>query len=145
MSTSAGVGTILSRGQTVPPPAAGSDTFVAVGKVKVIGGPSVKKEQIEQTSLDSVGGFKEYLSGLKDPGQLTFTLNMDPANSQHTAIRADAQLSSALSQRNWRIVWPNSEQADFVGEVLEYTRTTNPNEILPVDITVQISGVVTFT
>lgn len=145
MSTSTGVGTILSRGQTVPPPAPGSDTFIAVGKVRQVSGPQIKKEKVEQTSLDSTGGFKEYLSGLRDPGELTFDISMDPGNSQHVGLRSDAQNSTALSQRNWRITWPNGETADLVGEVYGYDRDTQPNEVLKASITVQISGVVTFS
>lgn len=145
MAIASGAGTILYRGQTVPPPAVGSDSFVAVGRVRNIGGPQIQKEQVEATSLDSTGGFKEYVSGLKEPGQLTLTLLFDPANGQHIGVRADVQASTALSQRNWRIVWPNGEQADFVGEVLGFNRDTQSNEVLTAEVTVQISGLITFT
>lgn len=146
MTISAGVGTILSRGAgTNPVPSPGTDTFNAVGRVKNIGGPSITKEFFEVSALDSAGGFKEFLSGLRDPGELTFTIQMDPASTEHQGIVADAAASSTLSQRNWRIVWPNSAQADMVGEVSSVVNSTEPNAEITFDVTVRLSGVVTFT
>lgn len=145
LATATGVGTILYRGQTVPPPPPDQDNFIPVGKVRNIGGPQIQKEQVEETSLESVGGFKEYQSGLREPGQLAFTINFDPSNSQHIGIRADAQASSAASKRNWRIRWANGEQADLVGEVMGYNRDAQPNEILSAEITLQISSLIQFT
>lgn len=145
MAIATGVGTILSRGQTTPPNASpAADSYVAVGRVKSITGPQVQKEQVEVTTLDSTGGFKEFLSGIKDPGQATFDIVFDPANNQHLGIRADSLALSAAAMRNWKIVWTNGETVYFQGEVLGYNRSTEPNTPLTASITVQISGLPTY-
>lgn len=148
MAIFTGIGTVLSRGAgTNPVPVPGSDTFNAVGQVLEISGPNVSKERVEVTSLDSVSGFKDYLSGSKDAGELQITLAWDPANAQHQGIIADAKASTAASQRNWRIVWADSGsyQVDFKGEVISAERSTRPNEAVTLSVTIAISGDVTET
>ena len=53
----------------------GSPAWEALGGVKDISGPDFTKEDIETTALDTVGGFKTYISGLKDGGSLTLEMN----------------------------------------------------------------------
>lgn len=147
MTISTGVGTVLSRGAgTNPVPAPAGDTFNAVGRITNISGPTITKEFVESSALDSAGGFKEFLSGLRDPGEFTFTLQLNPALTEHQGVLADAAAGTAASQRNWRIVWPNGGQADMVGEVSSAGNfTTEPNGVITMEVTVRVSGQITFT
>lgn len=45
-------------------------TMGLVTNVKSIGGPEPKAEKVEITSLDSPGGYKEFMAGDIDPGEL---------------------------------------------------------------------------
>ena len=146
-----GVGTILRRGQgTDPIPAPGSDVFDAVGRVRNISGPSIAKEEVEDSTLDAAGGFKEFLSGLRDPGNIEFALSFTPGTAasptnKHQEMLADINLSTAASRRNWQIEWPDGTIADFQGEVFSVGPNTEPNSPVDISVTVRVNGAVTFT
>jgi len=146
-----GVGTILRRGQgTNPVPAVGADTFDVVGRVRNIGGPNIQKSQVEDNTLDSVGGFTESLSGLKDPGQFSFTLSFTPGTAsspanKHQETIGDILLSTANSRRNWQIEWPDGTIADAQGEVFGVEFNTEPDSPVDATITVQVNLGWTFT
>lgn len=146
-----GVGTILRRGQgTNPVPSVGSDTFDVVGRVRNIGGPNIQKEEVEDTTLDASGGFKEKLSGLKDGGNIEFALSFTPGTSatplnQHQAVIGDINLSTADSRRNWQMEWPDGTIADFQGEVFSIGFNTEPNSPVDVSVSVTVNGAVTIT
>jgi predicted secreted protein len=146
-----GIGTILRRGQgTNPIPAPGADTFDVVGRVRNINLGLSEKEEVEDTTLDSAGGFKEFLSGAKDPGNVEMALSFEPgtalspANAQQDLI-SDSAASTAASRRNWQVEWPDGTIADFVGEVFTAQINTEPNSPVEMSVTIRKSGEVTLT
>jgi len=146
-----GVGTILRRGQgTDPIPSAGSDTFDVVGRVRSINLGIAQKEEVDDSTLDSAGGFKEFLSGLKDPGNVELALSFEPgtasspANMQQSLI-ADANANTANSKRNWQVEWPDGTIADFQGEIFQADINTEPNSPVELTINIRKSGAVTIT
>lgn len=66
----AGVGTQLKRGN-----GASAEVFTALAEINSISGPSNDTQEIEVTSLDSTDGWREYILGFKDGGELTFEMN----------------------------------------------------------------------
>ena len=146
-----GIGTILRRGQgTNPVPAVGSDTFDVVGRVRNISLGHSQKEEVEDTTLDSAGGFKEFLSGSKDPGNLEFAVSFEPGTTaspanMHQSLLSDANATTANSLRNWQIEWPDGTIADFQGEVFSTQINTEPNAPVDITVTVRKSGQVTIT
>lgn len=146
-----GVGTILRRGQgTNPIPSPGTDTFDVVGRVRSISGPNIEKAEVEDNTLDSAGGFSEYLSGLKDPGSLEFVLSFTPGTTaapenMHQQILADSTASTADSRRNWQVQWPDGTICDFQAEVFSASLNTEPNAPVDVNATLRLNGQPTFT
>lgn len=143
-----GVGTVLRRGQgTGPIPEPGEDSFDPVGRVRNISGPQISKEEVPDDTLDAVGGYKQFLSGLRDPGQLEFALSFEPetAAAMHQEIIGDANAGTASARRNWQIEWPDGTIADFQGEVFSVSLNTEPNSPVDMSVTVRINGPVTFT
>ncbi|MFB7354858.1 phage tail tube protein [Streptomyces gardneri] len=67
----------------------GSGSFVLVANVTDISGPSRSREAIEVTAHDSPNGYREFIKGLKDGGEVEITLNYDPGHATHTALDAD--------------------------------------------------------
>ena len=63
-------------------PAAVTATVV-MGGLTDIPPPSFTRESIDVTAHDSTDGYREFLGGLKDPGELTMTLNWTPGNATH--------------------------------------------------------------
>lgn len=81
---------------------AGSPTFTAIANVTNIGGPELERETHDVTAHDSPDGWREFIGGLKDGGEVTLELNYDP--SDHDVLVADFEDDNP---RNYRLTWPN--------------------------------------
>ncbi|MEU4386573.1 phage tail tube protein [Promicromonospora sp. NPDC023805] len=119
----------------------GGGVYVAIANVSDLSGPSRSRDAIEVTAHDSPNQYREFVKGLKDGGEVTLTLNYDPANNTHKALDADFE-EDAL--RGYQIVV-------LPGESDEHTWTingliTNLSDAFPIDdrmereVTLKISG-----
>ena len=90
-----GVGTILERGDGASP-----EVFTAIAKIVSISGPEESKDELDDTTLDSAGGYKEFVSGLKDGGSMTLALNYNPADTGQAALQTDY---AAGTKQNYRL------------------------------------------
>lgn len=121
-------------------------TFETIANVSDLGGPSREREAIEVTAHDSPNQYREFVKGLKDGGEVSLTLNYDPAVLTHQHLDADFEEDNP---RFYRIVI-------FPGEANEYTWEfsgiiTKLEDAFPVDdrmersVTVKITGKPTLT
>ncbi|PJN31304.1 hypothetical protein CG717_16180 [Streptomyces sp. CB02613] len=67
----------------------GSGSFAVVANVSDLSGPSRARDAIEVTTHDSPNGYREFIKGLKDGGEVEATINFDPGNTTHQALDAD--------------------------------------------------------
>lgn len=65
---------------------AGAAAYAAIGQVKDISGPSITRGTVDVSDHDSSDGFREFMGGLVDGGEVTFTIGYDNANTQHAAL-----------------------------------------------------------
>lgn len=128
-------GTQLKRDST------GSGSYVAVANVSDLSGPSRQRDAIEVTAHDSPDQYREFVKGLKDGGEVTATINYDPAQNTHQALDDDFEEKDL---RSYQIVI-------LPGEADEHTWTFNAlitdlGDSFPVDdraereVTFKISG-----
>jgi hypothetical protein len=82
-----------------------TEVFTTIAEVNDISGPSIETETIETTSHDNVDGYKTYIAGLSDGGEVTFSINYDLTLPTHGAVTGNITLA-ALNRtiRNFRIV-----------------------------------------
>lgn len=73
-----------SFGSTLSWDNSGGSSYTAIGQVKDIGGPSISRGTIDVSDHDSADGYREFLGGLADGGELTFTIGFDNTNAEHT-------------------------------------------------------------
>ena len=59
-------------------PAYTSNDTVVIGSLTSVGEISPDSEELDATCLDSSGGYREFLQGFKDSGELTLTGYLDP-------------------------------------------------------------------
>jgi len=97
------VGASFKRGD-----GASSEVFTAIAEVNSIGGPDMSRDIIDVTSLDSTGGYKEFLAGHRDPGEITLEMNFTYAgyNAMLTDFEADTPV-------NYQIVLPDTPVTTF--------------------------------
>lgn len=138
-SAVAGVGSEFQVGDGSSP-----QVYTKVAEVLSIGGPDVSAEEIDVTSLDSTGGYKEFITGLKEGGSVALEVNWIKSNTQQTTLR-DALDSGA--ELNCRIVFSDSPQtvATFACKVTGFSMSAEPDSQLKASITIKISGAVTWS
>lgn len=99
-------GEILFYGATVERSDDNGTTWEAVPGVKTFGIPEESIEYVETTSLDSTGGYREYIAGLKDIGESSMVQNYTRA--------AMAQLEADRGiKMKYRVTFSNDDVLTF--------------------------------
>lgn len=113
-----------------------------VAKVFNLSGPTMSRDMVETTTYDSVDGYREKMGGLRDGGQVTFTLNF--RRSTYLLFKADFE---ADQPKQYGIVLPDADLTTmtFNGLVTELPMTVPLGDRITVDITIEISGKVEET
>lgn len=127
-----GIGTTFSRED----PAA-SDTYIKLAKVYGISGPSMSRNTIETTTYDADSGYMKKIGGLRDPGQLTFSLNF--AYAEYLILKGDFEADQAAK---YQVVLPDEDTTTLTltGLVTEIPIDVPLDDRVTVDVTIEISG-----
>ncbi|KKK98795.1 hypothetical protein LCGC14_2639190 [marine sediment metagenome] len=129
----AGVGTLFRRWS--------GSAWVNIAEINTITGPSMTRDVIDVTSLDSTDGYREFITGFRDAG--TVALSMNFTRSTYATMKTDFE-SNTL--KNYEIVLPDGENTtlEFEGLVTELPLTVPPDEKITVEVTIKISSSVTL-
>lgn len=130
----AGVGTKFYRWS-------GSD-WVALAEVNSITGPSMTRDFIDVTSLDSVGGFREFITGFRDAGTVSLAMNF--THDTYTLLKADFEADTV---GYYMICLPDAQvtSLEFAGLVTEIPLSIPTDDKITADVTIKISGTVNLT
>jgi len=125
----AGVGTTFERWS--------GSAWQFIAEINAIEGPTMNKENIEVTALDTDGGYDEFITGFMEGG--TLTLNMNFTRSEYELMKQDFEIDVA---RDYRITLPDDEDTtlEFEGLVIEIPLTMEAEDKLTVDVTIQVTG-----
>lgn len=131
-----GVGTQFKRSNMASAP-----TFTAIAEVNSITGPSMTRDTIDVTSLDSTGGYREFITGFRDAGTIEFNMNFTIAG--YNAMKDDFEDDSL---RDYQIVLPDAGNTtfDFAGIVTDLPLDIPMDDKITCAITIKISGAVTL-
>lgn len=138
MSVYIGQGTTLSVDKT------GGGTYTKVGTFTSIDGPSSSVGSIETTNLESTR--KEYRPGLPDGGEISGTLQFDPAEATQAYLAGLADAPEVLS---WQVSFPTKPNATLFtvdGFLTEFSPSAGGVEdVIEAAFTVKITGAVVIT
>lgn len=111
-----------------------------IAEVNSISGPSMSRETIDVTSLDSSGGYREFITGFRDAGTLQLTMNF--TSSTLTTMKADFESATA---QNYEIVLPDTSTTtlEFEGLVTDLPMEISPDDKITLTVTIKITGQVT--
>lgn len=132
-------GTLLQKGN-----GAGPEVFTTIAEVTEITPPALKRESIDATSHASPAAWHEKLKGLKDPGQVTFSINYLPANATHGigvgGLLGDFSNDTTIS--NWKLVFTDGSSTAWIfpAFVVSFAPKAPLNGRLTADVTLEISG-----
>lgn len=127
----AGVGTVFQR---LNPNTAVWDDIAEINSIE---GPNEDRDTIDVTSLDTEGGYDEYITGFMEGG--TLVLNMNFNRSGYEVMKQDFEIDLV---RDYRIVLPDDEDTtlEFEGLVTEIPITMEADNQLTADVTIQVTG-----
>jgi predicted secreted protein len=125
----AGVGTVFYRWS--------GSGWVSMAEINSITGPGMTREQIDVTSLDSTGGYREFIGGFRDGGTVQLSMNFTRATFE--IMLADFEDDT---NQNYEIVLPDTENTtiEFEGLVTECPLTISPDDKVTADVTIKVSG-----
>lgn len=119
----------------------GAEVFTELAECKDVTGPAFTSATVDATHFGTELGTRDYIIGRADPGELSFTLNFLPGNSQHLSLRTLQQNNTA---RNFKLVWPDGKYALMNGRVSNFSISTPTDGIISASVSIKLSGAVTF-
>jgi len=130
-------GTLLKIGDGQP-----SEVFTTIAEVTEISGPSLEQESLEVTSHDSSGGFREFVGGLIDGGEITLTINYVPTEATHNATTGLIADLKNMIVRNFQLVFPDSGSTTWnLSALVQSFEPTEPvDDKLGADVTLKVTG-----
>jgi predicted secreted protein len=131
-----GIGTTLKGGS--------GGTTTPIAYLTAIGGLDLSAATIETTALDTTGGYKTFIGGLKDAGEVSISGHFDP--SKHTGLLTDFNAGTVNS---YIIEFPdkgttNGTQWTFSAIVTGYKTTPDMNGLVTFDAKLKVSGAPTL-
>ena len=131
---------------------AGGTSYVAIGQVKDIEGPGLSRGDVDVTTQDSTSGYKEYLPGNPDGGELTFAISLDPNNTAHVGAAGTGLVNDFTRNGCTMPAWEITLQScgsnavwTFDGYPKTFTPTYAVEGELESAIAVKVTGVPTLT
>lgn len=131
---------ILAKGTQLQAGNGGSpETFTLIPEVRSISGPSLSADVLDVTSMDTPGGFRDKLQGLKDWGELSFELQWVPGNALHQQMFNDYK---AGTKRNYKMILPNvgNTTFSFQGFVSGMPANLAFDQVMMLSVTIVILG-----
>lgn len=139
-----GFGALLLKGDGASP-----ENFVAVMGVKSMTGPNISRTTHDVTDMQSPSGWKEFIGGLVDGGEVQFDANLLPhnetQNQEDGGFMAEFDKSSCSSRGNWRISFPECDgdpqgYMAFAGIVTGQSMTFPLDDLMGFTGTIKVSG-----
>jgi predicted secreted protein len=118
---------------------------VPVGNLSSIGGLELSADTMDVTTLDSEGGYREFIGGFKDGGEVPLEGLFDPTTGKGQKELYDLFESGAVS--DFQIVFPTELKAtwDFKGVVTGFSTSADLEDPLAFSATIKVSGKPTLT
>lgn len=116
--------------------------FTTLAEITGFRGPDKEREVVDVTSFDSTGGYREFISSLRDPGGVSFDMNF--RRDTYQILEADFDSDDTV---DYQIIFPDSAGTTFAFSAL----ITNLPVDAPLDdkvacaVTLKVTGPVTVT
>lgn len=120
--------------------------YESIGRITALSVPSLSTDIVETTAMDSTNAFKEFIKGLKDWGEMSFTTNADVVSTGDTTNYYDKVKAAAVSDTagTWKVTFPNSTNLTFSALCSGFAINANPGDVITTDVTLKITGDITW-
>lgn len=124
-----------------------TESFTTIAEVKDITGPGLEQAANEVTSHGSTNGWREFIGGLKDGGEVTFEVNFVPTGATHDETTGLIAELTGGTVTNYQVVWPDSGSTtwQFAALCTAFEPGAPVDGVLMASVTLKISGEPTIT
>lgn len=123
--------------------AAGGTSYETIAQVVDLVPPAIARDSVEATAHDSPEAWREFIKGLKDGGEVTLTIQWDPALGSHSGANGlYSDLGEDVTIPSWRITFPDADTTTltFDGFLTAFPIVTPLGDIMTADITLKVTG-----
>lgn len=112
-----------------------------IAEVNSISGPTMTRDFIDVTSLDSTGGYREFIAGFRDGGTVSLTMNF--TRTTYDLMKADFEDDSS---QNYEILLADDDATsfEFAGLVTELPLEIPTDDKITANVTMKVVGQVTI-
>jgi len=135
----ASVGTVLKIGNG----GTSAEVFTAIAEIIDINGPNYTRETIDVTNLDSSGGYREFIAGFRDGGEVSCTGNFTLAGFDDLMDVYEAQ----STERNFQLILADTGETtiEFAAWVTSISVAARNGQQVTMDFTLKVTGAPTLT
>lgn len=134
-------GVKLQRGDGATP----TETFATIADVLSVKGPTETAKLVDVTSLSSTGGYREYLTGLKDGGEVSFDVSLSN-DASHQGLHSDF---AGNVLRNFKLLLTDDVTTPtsiaFAARVSEFSLDAAVDQQVKGSIKLKLSGAPTYS
>ena len=112
-----------------------SPTFTELAGITSISGPGISREILDVTAHDSADAYREFLGGVKDPGEVSVDVNYDP--SEHDVWVDDLD---DVTPRDYQIEFPDGTIWDFAAFLTSFEPTAPFDNKLTASASFKVTG-----
>lgn len=130
-------------GTTLTKTKSGSESAdLVVADLTSIGEVGVESDEIDVTTLDSTGGYKEYIAGFKDAGEVSLEGIIKSENAMETMLA----LAEAQAIESWTITTASGSTWAFDGFVKSFKESeATVDGVRGFSASIRVSGKPTYT
>lgn len=113
----------------------------SVGEVLSIGSPSMSRDVVDATHMKSTEGWREFIAGLKDGGEVSAEIQSKPSSTGYQALVADFDNDTAES---YSIEFPDGSSWSFNAFITGMETSDPLDDKITTSATFKITGKPTF-
>lgn len=118
-------------------------TQVTVGRLTSVGEIAPEAEEVDITTLESTGGYREYMQGFRDSGELEIAGFHDADDDGQVALRT---AFAAGTNGSFEVKFPDDTAVTFSGFIKSHTiGSAEVDGAIGFGAVIRISGAVTVT
>ena len=119
-----------------------SSVYTTIAQIRDTTGPTITRTVADVTNKDSTNRWREFITGLVDGGEVSFNIVFNPDNTTHTTLAADLV---SQTQQAWKILTDSDDTLTFGGFVTGFTLNAPLDGEQSADLTIKVTGAVTFS
>lgn len=112
-------------------------TFATIGNVISLTPPNAVRETPAATTLQSTERWREYIGGMKEAGEATAELDLDPNDASLATLYSDLNTNTA---GYYKITFPDSTAWGFAGLISSIAPGEIGEERMTVSVTFKLTG-----